>query len=89
MDTVFFSIAIIIVVSAVSACLGVLSRQPIVVAYIAAGILLGPWGVSLVRNVELIKEISHIGVVMLLFLAGVVLHPQRLLILFRKTILIL
>lgn len=88
MEHVFFSIAIIIVVSAVSATLGILSRQPIVVAYIAAGVILGPWGFSIVENVELINEISHIGVIMLLFLAGVVLHPHRLLTLFRKTMLI-
>ena len=88
MEHVFFSIAIIIVVSAVSATLGILSRQPIVVAYIAAGVLLGPWGFSVIKNIEMIREISHIGVIMLLFLAGVVLHPQRLLALFRKTVLI-
>jgi glutathione-regulated potassium-efflux system ancillary protein KefC len=88
MEQVFFPIAIIIVVCAVSATLGIFSRQPIVVAYIAAGILLGPWGFSVVENIELINEISHIGVIMLLFLAGVVLHPQRLLALFRKTMLI-
>lgn len=89
MDNVFFSIAIIVVVSSLSACAGILTRQPIVVAYIIAGIILGPWGLSLVRNTDIINEISHIGVVMLLFLAGIVLHPQRLVTLFRKTLLIL
>ena len=88
MGNAFFSISLIVAVSALSACIGVVSRQPIVVAYIAAGILLGPWGFSLVKNVELINDISHIGVVMLLFLAGLVLHPQRLISLFRKTMLI-
>ncbi len=88
MEHTFFSIAIIVFVSALSACFGIISRQPIVVAYIAAGILLGPFGFSLIKNVELIDEIAHIGVVMLLFLAGIVLHPQRLLTLFKKTMLI-
>lgn len=88
MDNVFSSIAIIIVVSALSACFGILSRQPIVVAYIAAGVVLGPWGFSVVKNVHLVNDISHIGVVLLLFLAGLVLHPQRLLALFRKTMFI-
>ena len=88
MENAFFSIAAIIMVSALSACIGIISRQPIVVAYIAAGVILGPWGLSIVKNVELINDISHIGVVLLLFLAGIVLHPQRLLRLFRSTVLI-
>lgn len=88
MEEIFSSIAVIIVVSALSACLGVITRQPIVVAYIAAGILLGPWGISVVKNVDLINDMSHIGVVLLLFLAGIVLHPQRLFSLFKKTMLI-
>jgi len=88
MNDVFSSIAVIIIVSAVSACIGVVSRQPIVVAYIAAGVILGPHGFSVVKNVGLVNDVSHIGVVMLLFLAGIVLHPQRLLILFRKTMLV-
>jgi Kef-type K+ transport system membrane component KefB len=89
MDHVFFSISLIIVMSALFACFGVVSRQPIVVAYIAAGIVLGPWGLSYVKNIDMINEISHIGVVMLLFLAGIVLHPQRLLALFKSVTLIL
>lgn len=89
MDHIFFSIALIIVMSALFACCGVITRQPIVVTYIAAGIVLGPWGLSFVKNIEMINEISHIGVVMLLFLAGIVLHPQRLLTLFKNVMLIL
>lgn len=85
---VFSDIAIIIVVSTCLAVIGVLTRQPIIIAYILAGIALGPWGFSIIKGISFLNGVSHIGVVLLLFLAGVVLHPRRLVELFKETIII-
>ncbi len=81
----FFDISVLILVSAFFAWGSVLARQPVVLAYILAGIVLGPWGLRLIPRVGFIDQVSHIGVSLLLFLAGLNLHPRRLLQLFRIT----
>ncbi|MBD3316082.1 MAG: sodium:proton exchanger, partial [Chitinivibrionales bacterium] len=88
MESVFFDIAVITVAAGAMAFLSVLVHQPIIIGYIVAGIALGPWGLGIVRHVEFIDEISHIGITLLLFLAGLVLEPRRLVALFRRTVLI-
>ena len=42
-------------------------------------------GFGLVENVEFLETISHLGITLLLFLAGLCLHPQKLIGLFKKT----
>jgi CPA2 family monovalent cation:H+ antiporter-2/glutathione-regulated potassium-efflux system protein KefB len=49
-----------------------------VVGYLVGGAVIGPQGLRLVTNVEEIRAISELGVVMLLFLIGLELRPQRL-----------
>lgn len=85
---VFSDISFIIIVSTFLAVLSVVTHQPIIIAYIVAGALLGPFGFSVVKGIPFLNGVSHIGVVLLLFLAGVVLHPRRLFELFKETIII-
>jgi monovalent cation:proton antiporter-2 (CPA2) family protein len=49
-----------------------------VLGYLLAGIAIGPGGLRLVTNVDAITSIASLGVVMLLFLIGLELRPQRL-----------
>jgi len=49
-----------------------------VLGYLAAGILIGPWGMKFISNAEDILHFSEFGVVLLLFLIGLELNPQRL-----------
>ncbi len=49
-----------------------------VLGYLVAGALVGPSGAGLVFDVDQISEVSELGVVMLLFLIGLELRPQRL-----------
>src|SRR6185312_6219277 len=49
-----------------------------VLGYLLAGIVIGPAGVRLITDVDDIASISSLGVVMLLFLIGLELRPQRL-----------
>ncbi|AOS83832.1 sodium:proton exchanger [Chlorobaculum limnaeum] len=76
-DYIYFDIGIIIMASALLAWLSLLLRQPIIIAYILAGILLGPWGLRLVSNIDFIDEVSKIGISLLLFIAGLSLHPGK------------
>src|ERR1700744_1791690 len=46
--------------------------------YLLAGIAIGPAGLGLITNVDAISSIASLGVVMLLFLIGLELRPQRL-----------
>lgn len=88
MTNIFFDIAIVVVVSAGLAWIALLSRQPVIIAYVVTGAILGPWGLKIVGKVDFINEVSHIGVTLLLFLAGLVLHPKRLMQLFKQTFLV-
>ncbi len=49
-----------------------------VLGYLVAGVAIGPWGLGFIRDVELILHVSEFGVVLLLFLIGLELNPQRL-----------
>ncbi len=49
-----------------------------VLGYLAAGMLIGPWGLGLIGDVESVLQFSEIGVVFLLFVIGLELKPSRL-----------
>ena len=49
-----------------------------VLGYLAAGILIGPYGLKLIANVEDALHFAEFGVVLLLFLIGLELEPDRL-----------
>ena len=57
-----------------------------VLGYLVAGMLLGPWGLNLVSDVESILHISELGVVLLLFIIGLELQPSRLWVLRRSVL---
>jgi glutathione-regulated potassium-efflux system ancillary protein KefC len=49
-----------------------------IIGYLGAGIAIGPWGLSLVTQVDDILHFAEFGVVLMLFLVGLELEPQRL-----------
>ena len=49
-----------------------------IIGYLAAGILIGPWGLKLVTNPQEMLSFSEFGVVLMLFLVGLELEPRRL-----------
>jgi monovalent cation:proton antiporter-2 (CPA2) family protein len=49
-----------------------------VLGYLAAGIAIGPWGLGLIAAPETVLQFAEFGVVMLLFLIGLELEPDRL-----------
>src|SRR3990170_4899686 len=59
-----------------------------VLGFLAAGMVIGPWGLKLVTHPEAILGFAEFGVVLLLFLVGLELNPQRLWRL-RRTIFVL
>ena len=49
-----------------------------VLGFLLAGVAIGPWGLKLIEDVEAMLHFSEFGVVLLLFLVGLELHPKRL-----------
>jgi monovalent cation:proton antiporter-2 (CPA2) family protein len=49
-----------------------------VLGYLAAGIVIGPWGLALIGDPQTVLHFAEFGVVLLLFLIGLELDPQRL-----------
>jgi Kef-type K+ transport system membrane component KefB len=76
--SLFQSFFLIFSGAAVIATLALYTRQPLLVAYIVLGALFGPYGLKLMTNVDLISEISRIGIVFLLFLLGLDMQPKAL-----------
>lgn len=56
-----------------------------ILGYLLAGIAIGPAGLRLVTNVDTIASVASLGVIMLLFLIGLEVRPQRLWVM-RRTV---
>jgi Kef-type K+ transport system membrane component KefB len=84
-DEVTFTIFIIFTGAAIFATLALYARQTLIVAYIALGILIGPFGLGLVTDQAFIQQVSDIGIMFLLFLLGLSLNPRKLVGLLKDT----
>jgi glutathione-regulated potassium-efflux system ancillary protein KefC/glutathione-regulated potassium-efflux system protein KefB len=49
-----------------------------ILGYVAAGLIIGPWGLRLIHDIDNISKIAEFGVVLLLFIIGLELQPSRL-----------
>ncbi len=87
-DPVLFSLFLIFSGAAAIATVALFSHQSMLVSYIVLGALLGPWGVGAISEPKLIADISHVGVIFLLFLLGLNLHPQQLLRLLQEALVV-
>ena len=55
-----------------------------VLGYLAAGVVIGPWGLKFITAVDNILHFAELGVVLLLFVIGLELQPSRLWVLRRS-----
>ena len=83
-QSILFSVFLIFTGAAVLATAALYARQSVIVAYILLGMAIGPSALGLVRDVTLLQDLAHVGIVFLLFLLGLNLHPQDLWNMFRK-----
>lgn len=56
-----------------------------ILGYLAAGVVIGPWGLGLIGQVDEVLHMAEFGVVLLLFVIGLAMQPKRLWLL-RKSI---
>jgi len=61
--------AVVTVVVAVTALMRVL-KQPLIIGYIIAGILMSPNILNLIQHTDSVQMFAHIGVAFLLFMVG-------------------
>lgn len=65
-----FEITVVFLIASLMGLLASKFKQPAIVAYILTGLVAGPAGFGLIKNAELINQISEIGVIALLFTLG-------------------
>jgi CPA2 family monovalent cation:H+ antiporter-2 len=72
-DIVVMDLAIIMVVAAVMIAIAFKLKQPMVIGYIFAGMIIGPYTppFTLVSSLETINLLAELGIIMLLFVVGI------------------
>jgi len=72
-------ISLCIVVAWLLALVARLLRQPLIIAYLGAGLLLGPVGLGWIRDRESITTIAELGLIFLLFMIGLEIDLKKVL----------
>lgn len=73
----FSELALLLMIAALAGALAVRLHQPVLIAYIVMGILVGPAGFGLVNAYDQVDLLAQVGVAVLLFLVGLKLDLQR------------
>jgi len=67
---IFYEIAALLVLAAGVGFVGLLLRQPLIVSFIAVGIIAGPSALNIAQSDEQINLLAELGIAVLLFLVG-------------------
>jgi len=67
----FAEIAALLVMAAAIGFFGIILRQPLIVSFIAVGLIAGPSALNVVQSDEQISLLSALGIAVLLFLVGI------------------
>ena len=77
MANILFDIAFIIIIATVFGHFARLFKQPLIPAYILAGIIIGPV-LGIITNTDVITTLSEIGIAFLLFIVGLEINIRKL-----------
>lgn len=64
--------------AAIVASFALFARQPLILAYIIIGAVVGPFGFNYISDASMLSEIAEIGIIFLLFLLGLDMQPKSL-----------
>ncbi len=78
LEDIILQFVLIFAGAALFASLFLFLKQPIILAYIVLGIVVGPKGLELISDAEQIERLAHIGIILLLFLIGLNFQPAKL-----------
>ncbi|MDC1435677.1 cation:proton antiporter [Gammaproteobacteria bacterium] len=87
-ESLLFSFFLIFSGAALLSTLALFLRQPLLVAYIVVGVVIGPYGLGYISDPTLLTDISEFGIIFLLFLLGLDMQPAKLLVTLKKTFLV-
>src|SRR5215470_18832650 len=77
-ENILVDIGLALMAATVLAYAARLLRQPLLLAYIGAGLLIGPPGLGIVHNDALIAELSELGLALLMFIVGLEIDLKKL-----------
>jgi Kef-type K+ transport system membrane component KefB len=69
--TPFAEVALLLVMAGAIGLVGTLARQPLIVSFIAVGLIAGPSALDVVHSEAQIELLSELGIAVLLFLVGI------------------
>jgi monovalent cation:proton antiporter-2 (CPA2) family protein len=69
--------AILLAAAVVAVSLSRFARLSSILGYLVAGLVIGPWGLNLIGDVNHIMQVAEFGIVLLLFVIGLELQPTR------------
>lgn len=75
-EQIFVELSLIVIITVVVAIIAKALKQPLIIAYIAAGLILSPYGLDLIKSPESIEAFSQLGITLLLFMVGINLNPK-------------
>src|SRR5690348_17602118 len=70
--------AILLAAAVIAVSLFRFVRLSSILGYLAAGLVIGPWGLNLIGDIRHITQVAEFGIVLLLFIIGLELQPTRL-----------
>jgi len=76
-ESLFFELGLVVISAALVGVVSYYLKQPLILGYVVAGVLIGPV-FGLVHDIETINVIASIGIMLMLFLVGLEMNPDRL-----------
>jgi CPA2 family monovalent cation:H+ antiporter-2 len=70
-ESLILELGIVLVIAFFAALGAKRIGQPVISGYIAAGLIIGPFGLAFVKNVTLLESFSEIGIALLMFFLGI------------------
>jgi len=83
-STILFSLFVVFAGAALLATAALWARQSLLVAYIVLGAALGPHALGVIEDASTVAQIGDVGIIVLLFLLGLHLHPHKLVRMLRE-----
>ena len=75
LNEIFYEVAALLAIATLMGAIALSLRQPLIIAFIAVGILVGPAGLGIVAASEQVELFAELGIALLLFVVGLKLDP--------------
>ena len=75
-DSMFRELAVLLLGASVVGFVALRLKQPLIVAFILAGVLAGPVGLDVIHSTDQVRVLAEMGLTLLLFVVGLKLDPQ-------------